>query len=324
LAIGMAGFEAVKVIMPETEMELLPAPQGGSTQEVQIVETEPLKVADAKPAELPKTLPQKSEQQEAVKPVEKKAPAVKPVSKPKAKAIVQQPPATLPEKSETPAETPIETVEDSPVAITENKIEETSLEEKALEDAAETEPVPAIAESTSSQIKEEKVETADPQEKFVPAPAEEQAKTEAAAPAQNIPDDGEDWTKEIKAAALPTAHASEPPAQSAGVANSRFQQGNVRSESELTPKKGNPQAIYPQMERLKRVEGTAVIRFNVDGNGNVVNAWLHSTSGSKAIDQEALRTQKSWKYQPGKQGTFQKPWVFRLKGEPEEIPYFRR
>ena len=39
------------------------------------------------------------------------------------------------------------------------------------------------------------------------------------------------------------------------------------------------------------------------------------------IDEEALKTQKSWKYQPGKTGLFQKQWVFRLTGPAQEAPY---
>lgn len=316
LAIGMAGFEAVKVMMPESEMEILPPPQGGQTQEVEILDA-PSAVAEQNPVELPKALSEKAKPNDIVEPVENPAPKLK------AKAVAKQPPVVLPAKNESPAnKAEPDTVEESPVAVAAPAAEETNLEEKQLEDAdesAKTAAEPPGSETVENNTAEEEIETSDPQEKFAPAPPQKEAKTEAAAPA--VPDDGEDWTKELKAAALPSAQASEPPAANPGSANSRFQQGNVRSESELTPKKGNPQAIYPQIERLKRVEGTAVIRFNVDSNGNVSNAWLHSSSGSKAIDAEALRTQKAWKYQPGLHGTFQKPWVFRLKGNPEEMPY---
>ncbi|MEQ1877081.1 MAG: TonB family protein, partial [Bdellovibrionia bacterium] len=166
-------------------------------------------------------------------------------------------------------------------------------------------------------------------------PENDLAKTEATVPVKPVEDEEEDWTDEIRQAALPVAQASEKPsapkqqaqplqlpakaAPSSTVGNGRG--GDVRPDTDLTPRGKNPGAMYPQTARLQKLEGTSVLRFKVDGNGNVADAWVHKSSGFKSFDQEALKTQRSWKYLPGKSGTFQKPWVFRLKGNPEEMPY---
>ena len=298
LAIAMASYEVVKETV--TEMEFFDKKEPAPIQEIEVVDSKP-------ETQVAKALPEKKQRKEL-----KVAPqAVQ--AKPKAKAK--------------PAEED-DVVADSPVIVPPPAdIADDSEKMLADEDAPEAQvamPVTELPKKEEPQeIADEPVETVDPQEKL-PEPVDT-AKTEATVPLVKPADeeDDEDWTEEIRQATLPSAQASQPPARPAPQAASGAGGlgAGVRPDTDLTPRGKNPLAPYPQTARLNRIEGTSVLRFKVDGNGNVSEAWVHQSSGYKLFDAEALKTQKQWKYLPGKTGTFQKPWVFRLKGKPEEMPY---
>jgi TonB family protein len=97
--------------------------------------------------------------------------------------------------------------------------------------------------------------------------------------------------------------------------------GDVHSDRELVARQGNPKPSYPMFSRLKREQGTVVLRFTVDDSGSVDKVWVHQSSGFKSLDEEAVKAQQGWKYQPGKSGIFQKQTTFSLKGQPVEMPY---
>lgn len=48
--------------------------------------------------------------------------------------------------------------------------------------------------------------------------------------------------------------------------------------------------VYPERARLNRVEGVVMLRFAMDRNGKVTDAWIEKGSGSTALDAEALVT----------------------------------
>ncbi|WP_279311742.1 energy transducer TonB [Arboricoccus pini] len=74
-----------------------------------------------------------------------------------------------------------------------------------------------------------------------------------------------------------------------------------RSES---PTRGDPRAVasyeaklsawlssnqhYPRLARMRRIEGTVVLYFRIDRQGNVADARIVSGSGSDLLDEEAL------------------------------------
>lgn len=86
------------------------------------------------------------------------------------------------------------------------------------------------------------------------------------------------------------------------------QQGAIESEREAAPVAGMGQKVadaermwqqelrhhldrrkrYPRQAQRMRQEGTPVVRFKLDGNGNVVQADLETGSGVVALDREAV------------------------------------
>ncbi|MGE3974054.1 MAG: energy transducer TonB [Bdellovibrionales bacterium] len=100
--------------------------------------------------------------------------------------------------------------------------------------------------------------------------------------------------------------------------------GEVHSDKELVARKGNPKPNYPMFSRLKREQGTVVLRFTVNDDGEVDKVWLHQSSGHKALDNEALNSHKHWRYEPGRTGIFQKQVTFSLKGQAVEVPYQKK
>lgn len=55
---------------------------------------------------------------------------------------------------------------------------------------------------------------------------------------------------------------------------------------------------YPAEARLRGWEGTVVLMVEVLSNGAVGRVEVTSSSGYEALDQEALKTIKMWRYQP--------------------------
>jgi TonB family protein len=315
LLIAMASLEISK--KSKTEIEITTTGTSAVSETKTQVAVQPLPAKQ----EVANTLPEKKKDEEiVVKPQVKPLPLVAPKkavakpapSKPIAKETVKESPVAVKAK---PSDDNIE-IDESELPQAMTQVKEPAIEEKVVPQIADTLPEKNEETPSIEELEQEK-KIEDPQAAFV---EKSEGKTEAAAPQAAIQEDEEDWTKELQAAALPVAQAS--PTGGAGQGGSGSKDtGLVRPESELTPQKGNPQAIYPPMARLRKVQGTAVVRFSVNEKGQVNQAWLQTSSGSKAIDEEALKTQKTWKYQPGKVGIFQKSWVFRLTGEPEEMPY---
>jgi TonB family protein len=93
----------------------------------------------------------------------------------------------------------------------------------------------------------------------------------------------------------------------------------IRDASKLVPAAGNRSFVYPQQDRLKRREGTAWVVGRVTQQGSIAEVYLERSSGSKTMDEEALRTFKSWKFMPGQEGFVRQPVQFVLQGEAEEV-----
>jgi len=84
-------------------------------------------------------------------------------------------------------------------------------------------------------------------------------------------------------------------------------------ETKLTELFGNRKPEYPWMARLKRQQGTVVLRAFVNQDGRVSQVTIEKSSGSNLIDQEAQRMYSTWRYQPGLSGQVLKPFKFSLK-----------
>ena len=74
---------------------------------------------------------------------------------------------------------------------------------------------------------------------------------------------------------------------------------------------------YPRLARENGIEGTAFVRFAVDGSGRVTSAEVMNSSGSNVLDAEALRVVKRASPFPPPAGTeskyFSIPVTFTLK-----------
>jgi protein TonB len=70
--------------------------------------------------------------------------------------------------------------------------------------------------------------------------------------------------------------------------------------------------VYPPMAKLKGIEGTATIRFDVDGSGNPKSVKVSSSSGFDILDQAAVQTVKAAAPYPLVEPTVKVPVVFEL------------
>jgi protein TonB len=89
--------------------------------------------------------------------------------------------------------------------------------------------------------------------------------------------------------------------------------GTTIDETKLSEAFGNHKPSYPWMARLRRQQGTVVIRAYISKDGSVSQTAIEQSSGSSLIDKEALQSYSRWKYQPGPTGWVLKPFKFSLK-----------
>ncbi|GAA5131946.1 TonB family protein [Luteolibacter yonseiensis] len=73
-----------------------------------------------------------------------------------------------------------------------------------------------------------------------------------------------------------------------------------------------PGPAYPAAARAAGQTGTVVMSFTVNGAGKVVSAFVYTSSGWPLLDQEALRTVKTWTFPPGEAMALIRPLVFEL------------
>jgi protein TonB len=69
---------------------------------------------------------------------------------------------------------------------------------------------------------------------------------------------------------------------------------------------------YPSYSRRNNQTGTVLVEFTVDAAGRVISAYAKSSSNWPLLDNEAVRTVRSWKFPPGGVMKLQRPIVFRL------------
>lgn len=81
----------------------------------------------------------------------------------------------------------------------------------------------------------------------------------------------------------------------------------------LVPLAGhNPQPEYPALAWRHGIEGTTLLALAVDAAGSVTDVQLVTSSGSKLLDDAALRAARSWRFENGP-GTVEVPFVFRMR-----------
>ncbi len=73
----------------------------------------------------------------------------------------------------------------------------------------------------------------------------------------------------------------------------------------------NPQPVYPPDARAAGLQGTVWLMVSLDASGKVVRVDLDSSSGVSSLDESALRTVRTWKYEPAMRGGVPIPYTFR-------------
>ena len=73
-----------------------------------------------------------------------------------------------------------------------------------------------------------------------------------------------------------------------------------------------PKPNYPSACRKAGQQGRVVVNFTVDERGYVVNVSLASSCAYSALNEEALRTVRRWKFKPGPRASASRPIVFQL------------
>jgi len=74
-----------------------------------------------------------------------------------------------------------------------------------------------------------------------------------------------------------------------------------------------PPPSYPPEARRKGQTGTVVVEFTVDASGRVISAYAKSPSPWPLLNNEAVRTVRSWKFPAGSIMKLQRPIVFQLR-----------
>ncbi|MBK9293812.1 MAG: TonB family protein [Oligoflexia bacterium] len=242
--------------------------------------------------------------QEPEEPVAKVKPAPKPepkvVAKPAPEKIVK--PVFIPDKPQNivqESEPEVETEQESPVEVAQ--------EQPAQQ--AEEEPQPPIEQETQT------TEMQDAQ----PEPAPEQI-VQAIKEAQNLQQVQQPSTQQSN-------QQTQGQAQQIGQGNGSGlgsidnevrpafgAPGSIIDETRLTERAGNRKPHYPWSARLKRQQGTAIIKAFVKPDGSVDSISLYKSSGVSALDKEALEAYAKWKYTPGAKGWVLKPFKFSLVG----------
>ncbi|MEX1048394.1 MAG: energy transducer TonB [Akkermansiaceae bacterium] len=74
-----------------------------------------------------------------------------------------------------------------------------------------------------------------------------------------------------------------------------------------------PQPNYPQYSRRNNQTGTVVVEFTVDESGRVISAHAKSPSPWPLLNNEAVRTVRSWRFPPGGVMKLQRPIIFQLR-----------
>lgn len=218
------------------------------------------------------------------KPTTKKIKHAK-IEKPKKKAAPAI--ATLPKKEVLPEMDPA--VEDRShikgVVIPETTSEQNVEEELAQEGQSKEEPLVATAPAAIDEVSGE----------TTPAKAT---------------GNGKDQTTEGKGnAASPTATSGNGGTSSRPV-----------SYLELKQKPGNAPPRYPEEARREGMQGQTQLKYFVTENGSVSNVQVVKSSGSAALDKEAVNAISRYQYYPGQQGWASHPVTFSLRGPEQTTP----
>jgi protein TonB len=169
----------------------------------------------------------------------------------------------------------------------------------AWQNRAVTQPLPAVQISLISLPAPQEAKPT-PQLQRTPVPAKPQP-----APAEK-PEIADTVTEETVAAAASTesAPAEAQPEYSQPLYNAAYL--------------NNPPPVYPLAARRRGIEGTVMVRAQIQEDGHCLQADLSKSSGHEMLDKAAVAAVRSWRFVPAKRGTqtivawVEVPITFRL------------
>ena len=74
--------------------------------------------------------------------------------------------------------------------------------------------------------------------------------------------------------------------------------GNALRESDPRPVAGNPKPVYPRLAIRRGLEGEVSLAVSVSASGKVSEISISKPSGSKLLDQAALKAVRQWQFTP--------------------------
>jgi protein TonB len=114
----------------------------------------------------------------------------------------------------------------------------------------------------------------------------------------------------------PPAEPTEPPtAVAAPPAPASAAPAAARPEVPVPIPGQNPAPDYPDSARRRRIEGTVLVRIDVDANGSAGDCAVAQGSGCLALDHAALAAARRWRFDRGP-GHVEVPFVFQLLRSP--------
>lgn len=75
----------------------------------------------------------------------------------------------------------------------------------------------------------------------------------------------------------------------------------------------NPAPDYPTFARRRNIEGTVLVRIDVDANGAATLCTVVASSGCTSLDHAALAAARRWRFANGP-GSVEVPFVFQIRG----------
>jgi len=64
----------------------------------------------------------------------------------------------------------------------------------------------------------------------------------------------------------------------------------------------NPSPEYPALARRRQWQGTVIIKVHVSSEGKVMDLQVDKSSGREVLDEAALKSVSSWRFEPGRKG----------------------
>lgn len=141
------------------------------------------------------------------------------------------------------------------------------------------------------------------------AVTEQKSAEPLAAPKTNPP---AETMSQVESQSTSNSASSAQSAAGSGVAAAAGEE--LRSYLDLKQQSGNRAPQYPDLARRRGDQGEVILNYFVTSQGAVKDIRIAKSSGSRDLDQEALRAVSRYRYVPGQEGWTEHPVMFSLKG----------